>query len=260
MRERGNPTAHRATETVFSANAGLVRRHRLSFGNRIFKRWPTLEPLQKARPATVRSFFTQHKRRSQELIEQRLEAIRRAVPAVRDRAPIRAASRDDQGPCGTDRDPAGSIANFDRQIAQAVATHLDFAIFDSFPGAGPGAGAPPSGRVRVAKRPLSERHRFADVQRNCSRYRTQRQVRMGSRTLGLSALSPPDVSRMGGSLVFATGLALSIATSAIAGTTTTPPFGPSPSNGSESLFVAGKTAFSMRTLATSKASAVVPRR
>ena len=29
------------------------------------------------------------------------------------------------------------IASFDRQIAQAVAAHPDFAIFDSFPGAGP---------------------------------------------------------------------------------------------------------------------------
>src|SRR6266436_575109 len=57
----------------------------------LLKRWPTLETLQKARPDTVRSFFTAHNCRSQELIERRLDQIRQAVPAVRDKALIEAA-------------------------------------------------------------------------------------------------------------------------------------------------------------------------
>ena len=57
----------------------------------LLKRWPTLEALQKARPATLRSFFTQHNCRRAELIEQRLEQIRQAIPAIRDAAVIQSA-------------------------------------------------------------------------------------------------------------------------------------------------------------------------
>jgi transposase len=103
----------------------------------LLKRWPTLEALQRARPATVRSFFTQHNCRSQELIEQRLEAIRRAVPAVHDQALIQAAVAMTKVLVELIATLREGIAGFDRQIAQAVAAHPDFAIFDSFPGAGP---------------------------------------------------------------------------------------------------------------------------
>ncbi len=103
----------------------------------LLKRWPTLEVLQKARPATVRSFFTQHNCRSLELIEQRLEAIRQALPAVRDQALIEAATAMTKVLVELIATLREGIACFDRQIAQAVAVHPDFAIFDSFPGAGP---------------------------------------------------------------------------------------------------------------------------
>src|SRR6266849_8487330 len=165
----------------------------------LLKRWPTLEALQKARPDTVRSFFTAHNSRSQELIERRLDQIRSAIPAVRDKALIEAAQAMTKvrvEPIATLRE---GIAGFDRQIAQAVAAHPISLSSIPFP-APAGPRAAPAGRFRIAKRALSERRRSADVQRDCSRYRTQRQVPMGSRSLGLSALSPPDISRMGGSL------------------------------------------------------------
>jgi transposase len=103
----------------------------------LLKRWPTLEALQKVRPATVYSFFTQHNCRSHELIEQRLQAIGRAVPAVRDRALIVASVAMTKVLVELIATLREGIASFDRQIAQAVAAHPDFAIFDSFPGAGP---------------------------------------------------------------------------------------------------------------------------
>lgn len=103
----------------------------------LLKRWPTLEALQKARPATVRSFFTQHNCRSHELIEQRLQAIGRAIPAVRDQALIAAAVAMTKVLVELIATLREGIASFDRQIAQAVAAHPDFVIFDSFPGAGP---------------------------------------------------------------------------------------------------------------------------
>jgi transposase len=54
-------------------------------------RWPTLEELQKARPATLHSFLTQHNCRSQELIDERLKEIPQAIPAIRDPAVIQSA-------------------------------------------------------------------------------------------------------------------------------------------------------------------------
>ena len=103
----------------------------------LLKRWPTLEVLQRARSATVRSFFTQHNCRSLELIEQRLEAIRQALPAIRDQALIEAATAMTKVLVELIATLREGIACFDRQIAQAAAAHPDFAIFDSFPGAGP---------------------------------------------------------------------------------------------------------------------------
>jgi len=52
----------------------------------LLERWSTLESLRKARPTTLRRFFTGHNCRRSDLIEQRIEQIRQAVPAVRDQA------------------------------------------------------------------------------------------------------------------------------------------------------------------------------
>jgi transposase len=103
----------------------------------LLERWPTLEAVQKARQASLRSFFTQHNCRRAELIDQRLEQIRQAIPAIRDTAVIQSAVAMVSvlvSLIGTLRQ---GIAALDRQIEQAAAAHPDFAIFDSFPGAGP---------------------------------------------------------------------------------------------------------------------------
>ena len=42
----------------------------------LLERWPALEELQKASPASVRAFFRQHRCRDRERIEHRMEAIR----------------------------------------------------------------------------------------------------------------------------------------------------------------------------------------
>src|SRR5262249_47250170 len=101
------------------------------------ERWSTLESLRKARPATLRRFFTAHNCRRSDLIEQRIELIRQAVPAVRDQAIIRPAVAVVEvlvRLIGTLRQ---GIAELDRQIEQATKAHPDYAIFSSFPGAGP---------------------------------------------------------------------------------------------------------------------------
>jgi hypothetical protein len=75
--------------------------------------------------------------RELELIQQRLDQIRQAVPAVRDKALIEAAQAMTKVLVELIATLREGIADFDQQIARAVATHPDFAIFDSFPGAGP---------------------------------------------------------------------------------------------------------------------------
>jgi transposase len=103
----------------------------------LLERWPTLGALQRARPDTVRAFFTAHNCRNQELIQQRLEKVRQAVPAVSDKALLEASQAMTKVLVGLIATLRLGIDEFDRKIAQAAAAHPDFAIFASLPGAGP---------------------------------------------------------------------------------------------------------------------------
>jgi transposase len=103
----------------------------------LLRRWPTLEALQRARPTTLRSFFTTHNCRSQELIDRRLDGIRHAVPALNDAPLMESAVAITAVLIGLIEALRDGIAGLDRQIARAAEAHPDFAIFDSFPGAGP---------------------------------------------------------------------------------------------------------------------------
>ena len=100
------------------------------------ERWPTLENLQRARPATLRSFFAQHNCRHQEEIERRLEEVRKAIPAIRDQAVIRAGVVTVKVLVRLIATLREGVHELDREIERAAAAHPDFAIFDSFPGAG----------------------------------------------------------------------------------------------------------------------------
>ena len=125
-------------------------------------RWPTLEDLQKARSATVRSFLTQHNCRSQELIDERLKEIPQATPAIRDAAVIQSAVGMTQVLVELIATLRQGIDKLEKQIGQAARAHPDFPIFDSFPGAGP-ALAP---RLLAAFGSLRDRYAAAsDVQK-----------------------------------------------------------------------------------------------
>jgi transposase len=125
-------------------------------------RWPTLEELQKARPATLRSFLTQHNCRSQELIDERLKEIPQGIPAIRDAAVIQSAVGMTQILVELIATLRQGIDKLEKQIGQAARAHPDFPIFDSFPGAGP-ALAP---RLLAAFGSLRDRYAVAsDVQK-----------------------------------------------------------------------------------------------
>jgi transposase len=100
------------------------------------QRWPTLEELQKAKPATLRKFFQEHRCTDEAKNETRLEAIRSAVAATTDFAVITAGRAAACAAVGTLATLHESIREYDRQIAQIAKAHPDFAIFSSLPGAG----------------------------------------------------------------------------------------------------------------------------
>jgi transposase len=103
----------------------------------LLERWPTLEELQKAPPAKLRTFFCKHHCRDQEVIERRIVGIRQAVPAIRDRAVMEAKSAVVKVITQMIRILVQGIAELDRKIEEEAAAHPDFFIFNSLPGAGP---------------------------------------------------------------------------------------------------------------------------
>jgi transposase len=103
----------------------------------LLERWPTLQELQKAKPATLRRFLTQHNCRGQEKIDQRLEQIRQAVPATSDFALLTASRSAVCALVALLRAVRDAIAAHDERIEHLARCHPDFAIFASLPGAGP---------------------------------------------------------------------------------------------------------------------------
>jgi len=101
------------------------------------EQWPTLEKLQRSRPATIRRFLCDHNSRDPEKIEARLEQIRRAVPATLDMAVVTASSAAVIALVRILKEVRRAIAAYDQQIEKLARKHPEFALFDSLPGAGP---------------------------------------------------------------------------------------------------------------------------
>lgn len=99
-------------------------------------RWPTLDAVQRARPSTVRHFYTAHRCRRRERIAERVTAIRHATPLTRDPAIIEPSVLLVQLLARQLKTLAPSIARLERDIAQRFATHEDAALFSALPGSG----------------------------------------------------------------------------------------------------------------------------
>lgn len=100
------------------------------------QQWPTLSALQRARPNTVRRFYTSYGCRRTQLIEARLTAMAAATPLTRDPAIIESSALYVQLLTQQLLALAPSIAQFDTAIAERFAAHPDAGIFASLPGAG----------------------------------------------------------------------------------------------------------------------------
>lgn len=107
-----------------------------------------MEQLQGARPDTLRKFFTEHNCRSEKRIQERLDAIDKATPAVQDRAMLEAGPIIVAGVVALLQTLADSIADLDRRIEQVASNHPERFLFADLPGAGPVLTAPPDGRLR----------------------------------------------------------------------------------------------------------------
>ena len=101
------------------------------------ERWPSLQKVQKARSETLPKFFIQHHSCKLDNIDQRLEEIRRAVPATHDAAVTCSCSAAVLALVRIVRAVGDAIVCYDQQIETLAREHPDFAIIDSLPGAGP---------------------------------------------------------------------------------------------------------------------------
>jgi transposase len=101
------------------------------------KRWPTLEKLQKAKPAHLRKFYLEHGCRRLERIEQRLAQIAAGQPLTEDPAILVSSRLTVETLIRQIPAVNQAIEQFDQQITRLFEQHPDHLLFESFPGAGP---------------------------------------------------------------------------------------------------------------------------
>jgi|SRR5215471_5910014 len=100
------------------------------------KKWPTLQAVQKAKPAQLRKFYYGHNSRSEELITQRLELIQKAVALTTDPVLLASHSLAIQILAAQLATLRPFLKQYEEQIAELFAAHPDAPIFHSLPGAG----------------------------------------------------------------------------------------------------------------------------
>lgn len=100
-------------------------------------RWPSLEKLQRAKPSTIERFFIDHNSRDRERINERLEEIRKAIPATTDAAVLTSCSTAVVAWAAVLNQVLAAIAVYDEKIDDLGRAHPDYGLMNSFPGAGP---------------------------------------------------------------------------------------------------------------------------
>ena len=100
-------------------------------------RWPTLKQLKRARRSALEAFFHQHNVRRHAVIEKRIEAIRSALPLTENPAIIAPQSLLVAVLVAQLRTVLEALERFNTAIAATTEQLPDYAIFSSFPGAGP---------------------------------------------------------------------------------------------------------------------------
>lgn len=100
-------------------------------------RWPTLKAVQLARRSPRETFLREHHVRSADVMTQRLDAIKAAIPLTTEEGIIPPHARLVQALVSQLRAILHAIQDFDKAIAQRAQSHPDFPLFQPLPGAGP---------------------------------------------------------------------------------------------------------------------------
>ena len=101
------------------------------------ERWPDVKSAKKARKTTLEAFFHDHNSRYPEVIEQRIHAIKSAVPLTLDEGVILPNKQYVSLQIRMLRELIIGIKQYDETIAAEFKQHQDYELFSSFPGAGP---------------------------------------------------------------------------------------------------------------------------
>jgi transposase len=99
--------------------------------------WPTLKQAQRARISRLSAFFHEHNVRYPHIVEARIRAIRAATALTSDVAVIEPNRMLAEALVGQLRPLLQAVDRFDHAIAELAPTLSDYALFASFPGAGP---------------------------------------------------------------------------------------------------------------------------
>jgi transposase len=121
------------------------------------ERWPSLEKLQRAKPSTIERFFIDHNSRDRQRITERLEEIRKAIPATTDAAVLSSCSTAIVAWAALLKQVLTAIAIYDEKINALGRAHPDYVLMNSFPGAGPAL----TPRLIAAMGSLRERYQSA---------------------------------------------------------------------------------------------------
>lgn len=101
------------------------------------ERWPELALLQRAKPATLRAFYTEHRSRRPAVIAQRLDRIAAARALTTDRAVLDPAVMQIRLLVAVLRPLQSHIEQVEQRITECFAAHPEAELFARLPGAGP---------------------------------------------------------------------------------------------------------------------------
>lgn len=100
------------------------------------ERWPSVSEARRARRDTLLAFFVEHNVRRRDRIEQRIAAIKSAIPLTEDAGVVLPAKLLVKALVAQLRPLLVAISSFDQEIQRLCARMSDFEIFDSLPAAG----------------------------------------------------------------------------------------------------------------------------
>lgn len=99
-------------------------------------RWPTLTAVQRARTATLRTFYRTHRSRSAERIQQRVELVGQAVALTSDEAVVKSGTIKTRTLVRVIRGLLEAIQDVDSELAAVYEQHGEYDWVKSLPGVG----------------------------------------------------------------------------------------------------------------------------